>query len=63
MLHYYKLIGNNGFGDTYYCIAHNIDEARNICGLNPKYESKAVGYRCSKREYESARCGYGVHIY
>lgn len=61
--YYYKLTSNNGHGDTYYCLAHNIKHAREICGLEPKCESRAIGGRISQHEYHAAKPGYGVHIY
>jgi len=62
-MYYYHLISNNGFGDHYYCIAWNMTAARDLCGLNPKSESKAVGYRISKKEYDSVRSNFtkGIH--
>ncbi|GEM_PF-6836657 len=62
MYYYYKLRDNNGHGDTYYCQARDINEARDTFGLNPFYESKATGYRISKKKYDAARAGYGIHI-
>ncbi len=61
-MYYYRLISNNGRGDTYYCSAQNIRHAREKCGLEPKCESKAIGCRISAREYDAAKRGYGIHI-
>ena len=61
-MHYYKLVGNNGHGDTYYCQARDINDAREMFGLNPFCESGATGYRISMKEYDATRAGYGIHI-
>jgi len=60
-MYYYRLVSNNGRGDTYYCFARNIDHARDICGLNPKSESRATGCRISAKEYDAVKPGYGIH--
>ncbi len=60
---YYRLTSNNGHGDTYYCAARNMNDARDVCGLNPKCESKVIGCRISMKEYDAAKQGYGVHIH
>jgi len=62
-MYFYRLIGNGGFGDVHYCSARNIRHAREICGLEPKCESNAVGHRISMREYNNAKSNYGVHIH
>ena len=63
MYYYYRLVSNNGYGDAYYCMARDITEAREICGLEPKLESKAIGHRVSRKEYDQAKPGYAVHIH
>jgi hypothetical protein len=62
-MYFYKLISNYGHGDTYYCKAWNIDHARSICGLNPKYQFNAIGGRISSKKYFQAKSIHGVHIY